>query len=248
MSNRGFGVLRTLVTMHVNVSLLYKQKTIHYFPQKETHQQPKMTMTKKLIITLLLLISLAFVHCLAFHVELEEFEPPQQEEQDVPRRGPGGRSSEGGEEESTEYPYHFRKQSFKNWFQSKEGFVKVLPKFTKRAPNLFRGIENYRFSFLEMEPTTFLVPHHFDADSVVLVLQGKGVIEFVTDKAKESFHITIGDVVRVPSGVTHFVTNTNQTVPLRLAKITVPVNNPGQFKVHLFFNHVYHFFHQDSTY
>ncbi|XP_010466550.1 PREDICTED: vicilin-like seed storage protein At3g22640 [Camelina sativa] len=193
-----------------------------------------MTMTKKLVITLLLLISIAFVHCLAFHVELEEFEPPQQEEQDVPRRGPGGRpggrSGEGWQEESTEFPYHFGKRSFKNWFQSNEGFVKMLPKFTKRAPNLFRGIENYRFALFEMEPNTFLVPHHLDADSVVLVLQGHGVVEFVTDKTKESFHVTKGDVVRLPSGVTHYATNTNQTVPLRFVKIIVPVNNPGQFK------------------
>ncbi|CAL9221903.1 unnamed protein product [Arabidopsis halleri] len=190
-----------------------------------------MAITNKLLVTLLLLISIAVVHCLAFHVEIEKFEPPHQEEQEGPGRRPGGGGSgEGWEEESTNHPYHFRKRSFKNWFQSKEGFVKLLPKFTKRAPALFRGIENYRFSLVEMEPTTFFVPHHWDADSVVIVLQGKGVIEFVTDNTKEAFHINKGDVVRVPSGVTHFLTNTNQTVPLRLAKFIVPVNNPGQFK------------------
>ncbi|XP_010466552.1 PREDICTED: vicilin-like seed storage protein At3g22640 [Camelina sativa] len=186
-----------------------------------------MAMTKKLIITLLLLISIAFVHCLAFHVELEEFKPPQQEEQDV--HGGGG-SSKGWQEELSEFPYHFKKQSFKNWFQSKEGFVKMLPKFTKRAPNLFRGIENYRFSLYEMEPNTFLVPLHLDADSVVIILQGQGVAEFVTAKTKELFHLTKGDVVRLPSGITHFAINTNQTVPLRFAKITIPVNIPGQFQ------------------
>jgi len=83
---------------------------------------------------------------------------------------------------------------------------------------------------LEMEPTTFLVPRHYDAEAVVIVLQGKGAIEFVTDKTSKSIHITKGDVLRVPSGVTHFVTNTNQTVPLRLAKISVPVNGNGDFK------------------
>lgn len=53
----------------------------------------------------------------------------------------------------------------------------------------------------------------------------------MTDKAKETFQITKGDVVRVPSAVTHFFTNTNDTVPLRLAKIVVPDNNPGHFEV-----------------
>jgi len=193
-----------------------------------------MAITNKLIITLLLLISIAVVHCLSFRVEIDEFEPPQQGEQEGPRRRPGGGSGEGWEEESTNHPYHFRKRSFSDWFQSKEGFVRVLPKFTKHAPALFRGIENYRFSLVEMEPTTFFVPHHLDADAVFIVLQGKGVIEFVTDKTKESFHITKGDVVRIPSGVTNFITNTNQTVPLRLAQITVPVNNPGNYKVHIY--------------
>ncbi|EOA32568.1 hypothetical protein CARUB_v10015858mg [Capsella rubella] len=193
-----------------------------------------MTMTKKLIITLLLLISIAFVHCLAFHVEFEEFEPPQQEEQDVPRRilavvlavVPGAAQARDGRK--SQRPRFLT--SFKNWFQSNEGFVKILPKFTKRAPNLFRGIGNYRFALFEMEPNTFLVPHHLDADFVVIILQGQGVVEYVTDKTKESFQVTKGDVVRLPSGVTHFATNTNQTVPLRFAKIMVPVNNPGQFK------------------
>ncbi|KAL0718955.1 hypothetical protein Bca4012_068278 [Brassica carinata] len=107
----------------------------------------------------------------------------------------------------------------------------MLPKFTKRSPTLFRGIENYRFLFQEMEPNTFLVPHHLDADYVFLVLQGKGLIGFVTDKANDTFQITKGDVGRVPSSVTHFFTNTNDTVPLRIAKIVVPANVPGHFQV-----------------
>ncbi|KFK40533.1 hypothetical protein AALP_AA2G008100 [Arabis alpina] len=194
-----------------------------------------MAMINKLTITLLLLISIAFFHCFAFRVEFEEFEPPQQEEQEGPEFRPGGGPSGGGsgkgfEEESTENPFHFAKRSFENVFKSNEGFVKLLPKFTKRSSTLFRGIENYRFSFMEMEPSTFLVPHHWDADSVFLVLQGKGVIAFVTDSTKESFHIRRGDVLRVPSGVTHFLTNTNDTVPLRIAKILVPVNIPGRFQ------------------
>ncbi|CAH2053008.1 unnamed protein product [Thlaspi arvense] len=190
-----------------------------------------MATINKITITLLLLISIAFSHCLAFHdfhVEVQAFEPPQQEEQE----GPGGGSGGGWEEPETNNPYHFGKLSFKNWFQSKEGFVKMLPRFTKRSSTLFRGIVNHRFLFMEMEPNTFLVPHHLDADSVFLVLQGRGVIGFVTDKTKETFRITKGDVVRVPSGVTRFFTNTNDTVPLRIAKIAVPDNSPGHFQVY----------------
>ncbi|KAF8088988.1 hypothetical protein N665_0522s0017 [Sinapis alba] len=181
----------------------------------------------KLTITLFLLISLAVFHCLAFRVEVQEFEPPQQEGQE----GHGGGSGEGWDEEATKNLYHFGQWSFKNFFQSQDGFVKILPKFTNRSSQLFRGIENYRFLFQEMQPNTFLVPHHLDADYIFLVLQGKGVIGFVTDKANESFQITKGDVVRVPSSVTHFFANTNDTVPLRLAKIAVPANVPGHFQV-----------------
>ncbi|ESQ47594.1 hypothetical protein EUTSA_v10022050mg [Eutrema salsugineum] len=128
-----------------------------------------MAMTNKLTITLLLLISIAFFHCLAFHLEFEEFEPRQQQEE---QEGPGGSSGRGWEEEETNNPYHFKERSFKSWFRSKEvGFMKMLPKFTKRSSTLFRGIENHRFMFMEMEPNTFLVPHHLDADFVLIVLQ-----------------------------------------------------------------------------
>lgn len=133
-------------------------------------------MTNKLTITLLLLISIAFFHCLAFRVEVdaEEFEPQHLErQQEGPGGGQGGGSGEGWEEEAaTNNPYYFGKERFKNWFKSKEGFVKMLPKFTQRSSKLFRGIENYRFMFMEMEPNTFFVPHHVDADYVFLVLQG----------------------------------------------------------------------------
>lgn len=68
------------------------------------------------------------------------------------------------------------------------------------------------------------------------------MIGFVTDTENESFQITKGDVVRVPSSVTHFFANTNGTVPLRLAKIAVPANVPGHFQVlYLIFLHLIFF-------
>ncbi|CAN8258439.1 unnamed protein product [Cochlearia groenlandica] len=187
-----------------------------------------MAILNKIIITCLLLISIAFFHCSAFHdihLEAEEFKPPHQQ-------GPGGGSgggSGGGWEANN--PYHYEGWRFEEWFKSKEGFVKMLQKFTRRSSSIFRGIENYRFMFMEMEPNTFFVPLHVDADIVFIALQGNGVVSFVTDKTKESFEIVKGDVVRVPSGVTHFFTNTNDTVPFRAAKIVIPVNIPGRFQV-----------------
>lgn len=153
----------------MSISLSYiNQNHLHPFLSRRNTSTTKKMAINKLTITLFLLISLAVFHCLAFRVEVQEFEPPQQEGQE----GHGGGSGEGWDEEATKNPYHFGRWSFKNFFQSQEGFVKMLPKFTKRSSTLFRGIENYRFLFQEMQPNTFLVPHHLDADYVFLVVQG----------------------------------------------------------------------------
>ncbi|XP_010551719.1 PREDICTED: vicilin-like seed storage protein At3g22640 [Tarenaya hassleriana] len=129
-----------------------------------------------------------------------------------------------------EHPFYFGQRSFQTLLRSKEGFMKLLPSFTSRSW-LFRGIENYRFAFLKMAPRTFVQPHHPDADVVFVVLQGKGVAMFLTQEEKETFHIEKGHVVRMPAGTTHYVANTGDDEPLRLAAIFVPVNIPGSFQV-----------------
>lgn len=80
---------------------------------------------------------------------------------------------ERGEEEQQENnPYYFQAPRFKSTFSTQEGHLRVLERFSKRS-EVLRGIENYRIAILEANPNTFVIPHHYDAESVFAVLQGE---------------------------------------------------------------------------
>lgn len=88
----------------------------------------------------------------------------------------GRQRGEEQEEQKEDNPYVFRHHHFTAKFQTRRGSYRVLPKFTERSQKLFKGIENIRLAVLEAEPLTFVVPNHWDADVVSLVLQGIHII------------------------------------------------------------------------
>ena len=83
------------------------------------------------------------------------------------------RESRGSEEMQSQRnnPYYFHSQSLQSHFKSEHGHIRSLERFTERS-DLLRGIENYRLLFLEANPNTFVLPHHIDAESVVVVVNG----------------------------------------------------------------------------
>lgn len=74
---------------------------------------------------------------------------------------------EDEEEEENNNPYLYKSNTFKFRFKSKDGEFRVLDKFTQ----LFRGIEKYRVGVLKLEPLTFMLPNHFDAGVLLLLLE-----------------------------------------------------------------------------
>lgn len=74
------------------------------------------------------------------------------------------------EQQKDNNPYAFQEQHFTTT-ESQHGRFRILQKFLDRS-KLFSGINNYRFGFLEADPYTFLVPTHFDADLLCVVLRG----------------------------------------------------------------------------
>lgn len=78
------------------------------------------------------------------------------------------------EEEEEENPYVFDDEHFVGKVETGEGKIKVLQKFTQRS-QLLRGIENFRVSIVEANPSTFVVPTHFDAEIIMFVAQGNAV-------------------------------------------------------------------------
>lgn len=74
-----------------------------------------------------------------------------------------------GEWEDNPYYYHWR--TIRSRFHSEEGRIRVLERFDRRS-DLLRGLKNYRLEIFEANPNTFVLPHHIDADCILLVLKG----------------------------------------------------------------------------
>lgn len=126
-------------------------------------------------------------------------------------------------------PFYFHAQRFQSAYRSEEGHVKYLERFTERT-DLLRGIEDYRVVILDANPNTFMLPHHKDADCVLVVTSGRATINLVSQERRESYNLERGDVIRVPAGTTEYVTNQDSNERLQMVKLLQSVNTPGQFR------------------
>uniref|UniRef100_A0A0A0KAE2 Cupin type-1 domain-containing protein n=2 Tax=Cucumis sativus TaxID=3659 RepID=A0A0A0KAE2_CUCSA len=132
------------------------------------------------------------------------------------------------EEEEVENPYVFDDEHFVGQIETGEGKIKVLQKFTQRS-HLLRGIENFRVSIVEANPSTFVVPTHFDAEIILFVAQGRGTITVIKEK-RGSFELKCGDVFRIPSGAPFYFINKDEHRKLKIVKLLQSTSVPGHFQ------------------
>lgn len=78
----------------------------------------------------------------------------------------------GSEEEEENNPYYFHSQRFRYRVRSDSGHMRVLQRFSQKS-HLLRGIDNYRLAILEANPSTLVVPHHSDAETILVLLKGE---------------------------------------------------------------------------
>ncbi|KAM3707204.1 hypothetical protein ACJW31_02G006600 [Castanea mollissima] len=158
---------------------------------------------------------------------LQQMREQEQEEE----RERHHQSSRGSEEMQSQRnnPYYFHSQRLQSHFKSEHGHIRSLERFTERS-DLLRGIENYRLLFLEANPNTFVLPHHIDAESVLVVVNGKAIIKVVQKNRIESFNLECKDALRLPAGTTVYIINQDNNERLEIVKLIQPVNNPGQFR------------------
>ncbi|XP_062108267.1 vicilin Jug r 2.0101 [Humulus lupulus] len=157
------------------------------------------------------------------------YEEERQRQQGRGREERDNDVTEREQRESRNNPYHFQSQRLQSRFQTDEGHLKILEKFSQRS-ELLRGLENYRLAVLEAQPSTFVSPHHCDADSVLVVTRGKGTINVLSQNNKESHNIERTDVVIVPAGSTVYMTNQDNKERLQIVKLVTSINIPGQFE------------------
>ncbi|XP_023547904.1 sucrose-binding protein-like [Cucurbita pepo subsp. pepo] len=144
-----------------------------------------------------------------------------------------GRYYESEEEREEEYgesnPYVFDDEHFGERVETGEGRIRVLQRFTQRS-ELLRGIDNYRVSLVEANPSTFVSPSHFDAEIILFVAEGRGTITVIKEK-RQSFDVECGDVFRVPSGAPFYFINKDEHQKLKIVKLLQSTSVPGSFEI-----------------
>ncbi|KAI3947011.1 hypothetical protein MKW98_003574 [Papaver atlanticum] len=124
-------------------------------------------------------------------------------------------------------PYFFDKESFNEWFRTQDGYFSVSQKFSEKS-KLLRGFDNYRLSFFEANPRTFVVPSHIDAEYIFYVVKGKGTISLVNQESRETYNLERGDVLRVPAGTILNVINRDSEQKLQFAEFAQSISIPGR--------------------
>ncbi|KAD4584463.1 hypothetical protein E3N88_22064 [Mikania micrantha] len=145
-------------------------------------------------------------------------------------RGHDTRTRRTDKRQQSNNPYVFKDQHFTARLETEHGNLRVLQKFTDRS-DLFQGIEKYRFAYLVAEPQTFVIPNHWDADTLVFVANGKGTITLIEEDSRQSHNIKQGDLFWVPAGITEYLINTDNNERLVLAKIIHSVSVPGELQL-----------------
>ncbi|KAF5188643.1 Vicilin, partial [Thalictrum thalictroides] len=128
-----------------------------------------------------------------------------------------------------ENPYLFKQENFSTHLKTQQGNLQVLQKFDQGS-HLLRILDNYRIEYLEINPNTFTLPNHWDADSICFVLSGQGAITLLQqENNKETHNLERGDIFSIRANTILFVVNTDNNEKFRVVKLCQPVNVPGQF-------------------
>ncbi|WVZ16941.1 hypothetical protein V8G54_009923 [Vigna mungo] len=93
-----------------------------------------------------------------------------------------------------------------------------------------QNLENYRVVEFKSKPNTLLLPHHADADFLLVVLNGRAILTLVNPDGRDSYILEQGHAQKIPAGTTFFLVNPNDNDNLRIIKLAIPVNNPHRFQ------------------
>jgi len=70
-------------------------------------------------------------------------------------------------------PFHFMSNRFRTLFKNQHGHIRILQSFDQRSSTQLQNLRDYRVVEFESRPHTLLLPHHADADFLLLVLSGQ---------------------------------------------------------------------------
>lgn len=89
----------------------------------------------------------------------------------IPLR-PRERQSEGSESSRKQNnPFHFSSNRFHSLFKNPNGHIRLLQRFDQQSKQL-QNLQDYRLLEVQLRPRTLLLPHHVDADYIIIILSG----------------------------------------------------------------------------
>ncbi|XP_020222393.1 beta-conglycinin beta subunit 1 [Cajanus cajan] len=154
---------------------------------------------------------------------------PHQEHQH--QHEPEEEEGQGSESESQTHhnPFHFDSNMFHTFFKNQYGHIRVLPRFDQRSSKL-QNLRDYRVVEFQSKPNTLLLPNHADAEFILLVLNGRAILNIVSPDDRESYDLHQGDAQRIPAGTTYYLINPDDKETLKVATLAMPVNEHANFE------------------
>ncbi|NP_001304231.1 beta-conglycinin, beta chain-like precursor [Vigna radiata] len=139
-------------------------------------------------------------------------------------------SQEESDSRGQNNPFYFNSdRRFHTLFKNQYGHLRVIHRFDQRSKQI-QNLENYRVVEFKSKPNTLLLPHHADADFLLVVLNGRAILTLVNPDGRDSYILEQGHAQKIPAGTTFFLVNPNDNDNLRIIKLAIPVNNPHRFQ------------------
>ncbi|BAT97405.1 hypothetical protein VIGAN_09084200 [Vigna angularis var. angularis] len=139
-------------------------------------------------------------------------------------------SQEESDSRGENNPFYFSSdRRFHTLFTNQYGHLRILHRFDQRSKQI-QNLENYRVVEFKSKPNTLLLPHHADADFLLVVLNGRAILTLVNPDSRDSYILEQGHAQKIPAGTTFFLVNPDDNENLRIIKLAIPVNNPHRFQ------------------
>ncbi|WVY97763.1 hypothetical protein V8G54_029914 [Vigna mungo] len=127
-------------------------------------------------------------------------------------------------------PFHFSSNRFHTLFKNQHGHMRVLQSFDQPSSTQLQNLQDYRVVEFKSRPHTLLLPHHANADFLLVVLSGRALINLVEPGNRDSYYLDPGYAQIIPAGTTFYLVNPERNKNLRVIKLAIPVNKPGKFE------------------
>nr|XP_010911186.2 63 kDa globulin-like protein [Elaeis guineensis] len=113
--------------------------------------------------------------------------------------------------------------------RTEHGQIRVFRNFFEKS-KLLLGVANYRVAIIETNPNTFVLPSHFDAEALLFVARGNGILTLMCQDNKEAHELRRGDIMRVRAGAIASLMNKDRNEKLVIVCLLQPVATPGMFE------------------